>query len=130
MIERARKHAASRRSGAEYQLAAAEALPFGDDVFDVVVSRLVFHHLIGDLQAQALTEISRVLRPGGRLVVADMASHALTRGHHLGARGSGSDPENKISLEQAISGAGFTGVKSTRLMYGQIIAVTGNNPEG
>jgi hypothetical protein len=48
----------------------------------------------------------------------------------LGARGSGSDPENKISLEQAISGAGFTGVKSTRLMYGQIIAVTGNNPEG
>lgn len=129
MIERARKRAASRRSAAEYQLAAAEALPFGAGIFDVVVSRLVFHHLVGDLQARALEEIARVLRPGGRLVIADMSLQSAKHGHHRGARGTGDDPENKIPLEQAIDDAGFTRVASIRLMWGWLTAVAATNPE-
>jgi len=46
--------------------ASAEDLPFPDDTFDTVVCTLVLC-TFGD-QAQALTEMRRVLRPGGTLV--------------------------------------------------------------
>jgi SAM-dependent methyltransferase len=42
-------------------------LPFGDDAFDVVFSHGVLHH-VPDIQ-RAQSEIFRVLRPGGELVV-------------------------------------------------------------
>jgi SAM-dependent methyltransferase len=46
--------------------APAEALPFPDDSFDTVVSTLVLCTV--EDQALALSEIARVLRPGGRLL--------------------------------------------------------------
>lgn len=50
----------------------ATCLPFGDASIDVVVSNYCFHHLADVDKRRALTEIERVLRPGGRLVFADM----------------------------------------------------------
>lgn len=46
--------------------APAEDLPFDDDSFDVAVSTLVLCGV--DDQSLALTELRRVLRPGGRLI--------------------------------------------------------------
>lgn len=51
--------------------AGAEQLPFENASFDVVTSSLVFHHLQTDTKKQALGEIHRVLRPNGRLLLAD-----------------------------------------------------------
>lgn len=48
----------------------AEELPFKDEAFDIVVTRLSFHHL-QDVQA-VFDEMGRVLAPSGKLVVADM----------------------------------------------------------
>jgi ubiquinone/menaquinone biosynthesis C-methylase UbiE len=50
----------------------ARTLPLADDAVDVVVSNYCFHHLSDADKARALIEIKRVLRPGGRLVFADM----------------------------------------------------------
>lgn len=46
----------------------AEALPYDDDEFDLVIGHAVLHHL--PAPQRALEEMQRVLRPGGRLVVA------------------------------------------------------------
>lgn len=56
--------AAERGGGPEYRLATADRLPFGDAEFDAVVACLVFEH-IDDLD-EAIAEVARVLRPGGR----------------------------------------------------------------
>lgn len=50
----------------------AEELPFLDDCFDIVISRLAFHHFV-DVNA-AFSEMVRVLKPGGKLVMIDMVA--------------------------------------------------------
>ena len=55
-----------------FQNATGNHLPFPHDAFDVVISNGVIN-LIPD-KAGALTEIHRVLKPGGRLMVADQVA--------------------------------------------------------
>ncbi len=48
----------------------AEELPFLDDSFDIVVTRLSFHHFVNP--EIIFAEMRRVLRPDGKLVIMDM----------------------------------------------------------
>ncbi len=50
----------------------ATALPLPDGSVDAVISNYCLHHLDDGAKRVALAEIARVLRPGGRLVFADM----------------------------------------------------------
>jgi ubiquinone/menaquinone biosynthesis C-methylase UbiE len=129
MIDRARMLAARAGARAEYQVASAQSLPFEDGSFDVAVSRLVLHHLPGDLKLQALREVLRVLRPGGRLLVADMASRAATRGHHLVAHILGTHPDPATALERLLWEAGFRQITSGPLMHGMLLGVAARSPE-
>lgn len=47
------------------------AMPYADDHFDAVVSSLFFHHLTPANKRRTFIEVLRVLKPGGRLHVAD-----------------------------------------------------------
>jgi arsenite methyltransferase len=71
MIEAARANLA--RLGFDqvtFQVAEAEALPFPDNDFDAVISNGVFNLTLN--KEKALQEAQRVLKPGGRLLLADM----------------------------------------------------------
>ncbi len=57
------------------------ALPFADNSFDVVVSSLAIHNIRGRAgREKAINEAVRVLRPGGRLMIADIRG---TRQHQV-----------------------------------------------
>jgi ubiquinone/menaquinone biosynthesis C-methylase UbiE len=64
----------SRKAGVGHRvvpmLGNMTSLPFDDDSFDLVVSQYALHHLRHP--AGAVTEMRRVLRPGGLLFVKDM----------------------------------------------------------
>ncbi len=54
---------------AEFVEAVAERLPFPDESFDIVTTRLAAHHF--DDVALACREVARVLRPGGVFIFVD-----------------------------------------------------------
>jgi SAM-dependent methyltransferase len=58
--------AEERAGGAHYCRAGAAALPFPDGSFDAVVACLVFEHI--NQMEQAISEVARVLEPGGRFL--------------------------------------------------------------
>ncbi len=60
---------------AQLMLGEANALPFADGAFQVLVSTSVFHYLRDP--AGALAEFYRVLTPGGRLVITDWCDDYL-----------------------------------------------------
>lgn len=55
------------------RLADMYRLPLPDVAFDVAVLQMVLHH--AEDPARVIAEAGRVLRPGGRLIVIDLASH-------------------------------------------------------
>jgi len=73
MIARATSKAARAGIDVRFQQALAEALPFPDAQFDVVLSTLMLHHLPRKVRQQCVRDIRRVLKPSGRLLVVDFA---------------------------------------------------------
>ena len=71
MLEQARALAADKGlTNVEWRQGDVRALPWPDASSDIVVTRFSFHHFQDPLEA--LHEMARVCRPGGRIVVVDM----------------------------------------------------------
>jgi ubiquinone/menaquinone biosynthesis C-methylase UbiE len=67
----ARARAKSQTQSIDWLHGTAAKLPLPDQSVDRVVASLVLHHLTGEEKLHALAEAHRVLRPGGRLHIAD-----------------------------------------------------------
>ena len=72
-LARAAAKAGKARVGVRFDRGFADALEYGDATFDRVFSSMMFHHIPRDDRTRVLTEIRRVLKPGGSLEFLDIA---------------------------------------------------------
>jgi ubiquinone/menaquinone biosynthesis C-methylase UbiE len=99
MIARATSKAGRAGIDVSFKTAVAEALPFAEAQFDVVLSTLMLHHLPRTLRQQCAREIRRVLKPQGRVLVVDFA-HAQPKSGFLAHfhRHGHVDPHDVVAL--------------------------------
>jgi len=107
-ITRARAKAARRHMPIAFQIGVIEQLAFPDQTFDAVLSTLMMHHLPASLKAQGLAEIARVLKPGGRLVIADFNRKQERVGQAARFHAGGSGLHDLAAL---VADAGFVQVE-------------------
>ncbi len=100
----ARSKAARHNVQIDFQVGVIEHLPFPDQTFDVVLSTLMMHHLPVSLKRKGLAEITRVLKPGGRLVIADFKPKKERQGVAARFHAGGSGITNMVAL---VEDAGF-----------------------
>ncbi len=111
-IARARAKAAPRHLPIDFQIGVIEQLPFPDQTFDVVLSTLLMHHLPVPLKRQGLAEIARVLKPGGRLVIADFKRKQERQGQAVRFHAGGSSMQDLVAI---VSDAGFESVETEEM---------------
>jgi ubiquinone/menaquinone biosynthesis C-methylase UbiE len=111
-IARARSKAARRNLPIDFQIGVIEHLAFPDQTFDVVLSTLMMHHLPASLKRQGLAEIARVLKPGGRLVIADFKRKQERQGQAARFHAGGSSIQDLAAL---VKDAGFSEVETEEM---------------
>lgn len=74
MLEAARRRASAAGASVEWRCASAESLPYDAETFDIVLAGTIFCFLREPLQA--MREAGRVLRPGGALVIGELARYS------------------------------------------------------
>src|SRR3989338_3570033 len=71
ILEIADKKAKREDLQIKFKKAFLQNLPFSDNSVDLVYSSLVFHHLNSEIKKEAMKEIYRVLKKGGRFLLVD-----------------------------------------------------------
>ena len=122
-LRRAKKKV--RRAGVSVQLdqGFADELPYNEETFDRVLSSFMFHHLEERDRERTLSEVLRVLKPGGSFhlldFAADHASHGLLD-HFIHSHARLKDNTHERLL-QLMGSAGFREaerVKEGRMLFG------------
>ena len=112
-------------------------LPFPDESFDCVISSLFFHHLTWTDKLRTAREMSRVLRPGGAIHIADWGrpSNSLMRAAFFLVQlldGFANTRDHVVGwLPRVLDEAGFEVVSVTRQIdtpLGTIALIRGRKP--
>jgi SAM-dependent methyltransferase len=115
MLDKARELQRARGlANLSWVLGRADALPYANDSFDVVVTRFSFHHFTDP--AKGLAEMMRVCRPGGRVVVCDVYTSSPEQSREYDRLEKLRDPSHVHALPLGelrglMRGAGLLGVE-------------------
>lgn len=86
----------------------SDELPYADATFDRVLSSFMFHHLPAEAKPRTLTEVKRVLKPGGSL-------HLLDFTH-----GEGGDDDRMLTRMRDAGFAEPRRVRQDALLFGHL----------
>jgi arsenite methyltransferase len=114
MLSKARKNAQKGGfTNVQFQLGEIEALPVADNSIDVIISNCVIN--LSPEKACVFREAYRVLKPGGRLAIADVVATATlpveVRGDWAAYTGCVAGASQISELEEMLRQAGFVEIK-------------------
>jgi ubiquinone/menaquinone biosynthesis C-methylase UbiE len=118
-------------SNIEFIKSSAESLPLGASEFDMVISCVAFHHFPDP--KGALSEMARVMKPGGRLLLCDMCGEGISGSLMLAyGRLKAADDHyfDRKTLTKLITSSGLepTGARRVRLFPPAMLA-TASKPD-
>lgn len=118
ILTKARQKADVAETEINFKKAFSTAMPYPNDFFDTVVTSLFFHHLTRENKKKTLSEILRVLKPNGRLHIADWgkpASFLMTLAQQpvIWLDGAATKDNFQGKLPEFIREAGFSNVIET-----------------
>jgi ubiquinone/menaquinone biosynthesis C-methylase UbiE len=73
MIEASKRKAAEAQEEITFQEGSIDKIPFTESTFDVVMCSFMIFHMSEETRQKGIAEIHRVLKPGGRLMILDLA---------------------------------------------------------
>jgi arsenite methyltransferase len=114
MLAKARENAKKHGfSNVEFRLGEIEALPVADQSVDVIISNCVIN--LSPEKPRVFAEAYRVLKPGGRLAVADIVATATlpeeVRGDWAAYTGCMAGASQMSEVEEMLRQAGFDKIK-------------------
>ena len=130
MVGRAQRNNRRRPRPVTFTEARAQGLPFPDETFNAVTCTLALHHVAGEGRRTAVEEMRRVVRPGGRLLVADFEPTADGRvpfGPIFG-RGHAMHDGALDEAEQLLAAVGFRDLTRGPTSVSGIGQVVGTRP--
>ena len=130
MIDVAQKKAKRMGSETIFDTGLIEKIAFPDATFDVVISRLVIHHLPDDLKRRGFAEVFRVLKPGGSFLLADFNPPTNPVLKHVTSALVGPQmmQTNVWSIPQMLAEAGFGEVACGPTRSAFLAFVSGKKP--
>lgn len=131
MLARARHKARKAALDVQLEEAPAEALPLPDGSVDVVLCTLVLHHLAPEARGHAIGEMRRVLRPGGRIAVMEIARPSslvaaltpISLLHGLARHGGHGGHGMLVDVPEALEEAGFRDLTTQEIGSGLGVTV-------
>lgn len=111
-LSRARKKVRQAGVQLEFCEAFTEELPLADGSIDKVLSAFMLHHIPPNSRLAALSEVCRVLKPGGTLHLADFEHGENPQSHHSPhASHQASTSRAQSGIAQLMLNAGFQEAK-------------------
>lgn len=113
MIDLSRRKAAQAGEEITFQPGSVDDIPFPDNQFDAVMGSFMIFHMSEDTRRKGIAEIHRVLKPGGRLLVLDLALPAQRVQRAIAKRLFGGMLEHDLrELSPLLEASGFANIES------------------
>ena len=114
LLAGARRTAARQGMTIDFRLAGVEEIDVPDGSFDVAMGSFMIHHLPDDVLHRGLAELSRVVKPGGRLLLIDFKrpEDARSRPERFGETMTGVQ-----DLPPLLEATGFSRIESGEMPF-------------
>jgi ubiquinone/menaquinone biosynthesis C-methylase UbiE len=118
MIEASQNKAAQANLDVTFKVGSINDIPFSENQFDIVLCSFMIFHMSEGVRRKGFTEIYRVLKPNGRLLIVDSALPTQLIPRTIAKMLMGGTPQHNLQeLIPPLNASGFSEVESAPVEF-------------